>query len=179
MSNSIPENISISKSEDNTKTIVTIKPRKRNGYDIFFLIFFVFGLGFLTTGLIINRFDFTSMVAGIIFLGLFGKLIIEMSFSLLETHVISFDKNQLEISRKKSFRSKSRLINLKAFKSAKLEKVGVIADFSEIFLGFKNIIALFGYQIPIISIDNEKISIAEHHDENIRKWIANYLSKKL
>ena len=95
MDNSIKDYITISKSSDNTKTIVTIKPRKKDGYDYFIMFFFFFGLGFLIVSLGSNHFDFTSTIAGIIFTVLIGKLMIEMWISLKETQVISFNKNQL------------------------------------------------------------------------------------
>jgi hypothetical protein len=178
MISSIPDYIIISKSEDNSKTVITIKPRKINGYDYFFMFFFLFGLGFLIATITTNHIDFTSIMAGLIFLGLFGKLIIEMWISLKETQVISINKNHLEISRKIKTR-KSQHIDKKVIKDIKFEGIGLFGDYSKIYLSFKNILTVVGYKIPVIKTNENNLMIAEHHDEYLRKWITNYLKKKI
>jgi hypothetical protein len=117
-------------------------------------------------------------MAGLIFIGLFGKLIIEMWISLKETQVISINKNHLEISRKIKTR-KSQHIDKKVIKDIKFEGIGLFGDYSKIYLSFKNILTVVGYKIPVIKTNENNLMIAEHHDEYLRKWITNYLKKKI
>ena len=178
MTTPIPTTITISKSEDNAKTTLTIQPRKMDSYDAFLIFLFLCGLGFITALLISYHFDSSSIISGVIFLFILGKPLLEMYVSLRETQIVTIDRDVLEITRK-AFGTKTEKLSVQSIREIKLQKAGLMVDFSQIFLGIKNTLALFRYKIPVIRSANRILIIAEHHDETVRIWITDYLSNAL